>query len=73
MLKILSEISGQDEYFNRVAQVTIDENGDYGVYYIIDGKKEYRYFPDHSMQYAEDAAENWIIGVINPKDLETSY
>ena len=72
-MKTLHEYTGQDEYFNRAALVTIDENGDYGVCYIINGQKEYRIFPDHSIHYAEDAAENWVTGVINPKDLEIVY
>jgi hypothetical protein len=72
-MKILSEIYGSDNFSNRKAQVTVDENGDYGVKYIIDGREEYRFFPDHSVHYAEDAAENWVSGIINPKDLEVVY
>ena len=69
MKKTLSEYFGQGEYDNRTAKVTVDENGDYGVYYVIGHIEEYRIFPECSIRYAEDAAENWVTGIINPKDL----
>lgn len=73
-MKILSEQRGLDDYSNRSAQVILDNNGDFGVKYILDDKVyDYRIFPEHSCRYAEDAAENWVIGVINPKDLDVSY
>ena len=73
-MRILSEHDGHGEYSNRSALVVIDSNGDYGVKYIIDDTViDYRIFPEHSSYYAEDAAENWVIGIINPKDLEVTY
>ena len=72
-MKVLTEVYGQGEYSDRKAQVTLDENGDYGINYIATDFKEYRYFPDKSIHYAEDAAENWVIGVINPKELYNSF
>ena len=68
-MKILHEYIGIDNYVNRKAEVTIDKNGDYGVRYIIGETIEYCIFPDHSIHYAEDIAENWVLGIINPKDL----
>lgn len=67
-MKTLHEYKGIDEYSNRTAIVVHDGN-DYGVIYKIGSIEEHRIFPDHSIHYAEDAAENWVMGVINPKDL----
>lgn len=72
-MKILHEYIGIDNHINRKAEVTIDKNGDYGVRYIIDETIEYRIFPDHSIHYAEDAAENWVLGIIDPKDLQVIF
>jgi hypothetical protein len=68
-MKILHEYIGIDNYNNRKAEVTVDKNGDYGVRYIITETVEYRTFSDRSIHYAEDIAENWVLGIINPKDL----
>jgi len=52
----------------------VDTDGVFGVQYILsDTVKDYRVFPDRSLNYAEDAAENWVSGVINPKDLTITY
>ena len=72
-MKILHEYKGIDKHINRKAEVTIDKNGDYGVRYIINDIVEYRIFPDHSIHYAEDAAENWVLGIISPNDLQTNF
>jgi hypothetical protein len=72
-MKILHEYKGIDKHNNRRAEVTIDKNGDYGVRYIINDIVEYRIFPDHSIHYAEDAAENWVLGIISPNDLQTNF
>jgi hypothetical protein len=72
-MKILHEYIGIDNHVNRKAEVTIDKNGDYGVRYIINDIVEYRIFPDHSIHYAEDAAENWVLGIISLNDLQTNF
>lgn len=72
-MKILHEYRGIDNHVNRKAEVTIDKNGDYGVRYIINDIVEYRIFPDHSIHYAEDAAENWVLGIISLNDLQTNF
>ena len=72
-MKILHEYKGIDKHNNRRAEVTIDKNGDYGVRYIINDIVEYRIFPDHSIHYVEDAAENWVLGIISLNDLQTNF
>jgi len=72
-MKILHEYKGIDKHNNRRAEVTLDKNGDYGVRYIINDIVEYRIFPDHSIHYAEDAAENWVLGIISLNDLQTNF
>ena len=73
-MRILTEYNGDGDFANRSALVIIDSNGDHGVKYIMDNTViDYRIFPEHSSYYAEDAAENWVIGIINPKDLEVTY
>jgi hypothetical protein len=70
---VLSEFTGIDAYSDRKA-IIVDNDGVFGVQYIMnDTVKEYRVFPDRSRHYAEDAAENWTTGVINPKDLLVTY
>lgn len=65
----LHEYKGVDSYSNRVALVVHDGNN-YGIIYKVDDTEEYRTFSEKSMHYIEDAAENWVIGIINPKDLK---
>ena len=69
---VLSEFTGIDVYSDRKA-VVVDNEGIFGVQYIIKDITEYRVFPGPSQGYAENAAENWVMGVINPKDLTISY
>jgi hypothetical protein len=71
-MKTLHEYKGVDEYSNRSARVVHDGN-DYGVIYKINDIEEHRVFPDRSMHYVEDAAENWVMGVFSLKDLQISY
>ena len=73
-MRTLTEYNGEGKFSDRSALVVIDSNGDHGVKYCIDDKViDYRIFPEHSFYYAEDAAENWVNGVINPKDLLVTY
>jgi hypothetical protein len=71
---MLHEYQGIELYADRSAQIVLDDNGDYGVIYILkDSFNEHRVFPDHSLHYAEDAAENWVTGVIKPNDILAIY
>ena len=46
-----------------------EENGEYGIHYYMGiGEPEWfkrEIFQGHSRQYAEDAAENWALGIKN--------
>jgi len=53
-----------DEYVNRKAIVCKDDNGFLVEFYEDDELVEPRYLYEHSEIYAENAAENWVIGVI---------
>jgi hypothetical protein len=69
-MRTLSEYKGVEKFSDRSAKVVIDNNGNYGVKYILNNKVlDYRFFPEHSNHYAEDVAENWVMGIINPADL----
>ena len=55
---------GTDKYSDRVAYVFKDDIG-FIVYMIKDSAViEERTIDGHSEQYAEDCAENWVLGVI---------
>jgi hypothetical protein len=69
----ISKYYGTHEYSNRSATVLQEAGGSYGVIYTIDDREDYRVFLDKSVHYAEDAAENWVEGIINPKDLLVTY
>jgi len=56
---------GTDQYKNRKAHVFIEEDGSYTVTMISDSAIiEDRNIKGHSEQYAEDCAENWVLGII---------
>ena len=59
------EFYGAGEYKNRQAMVKVNELGFYVEMYLDDKFKERRNLYKHSEQYAEDCAENWVMGVIN--------
>ena len=69
---IFHEYYGDGEYDNRKA-IIFKNNNTYGVVMIKDGKIiEERLLKGHSEEYAEDCAENFVVGVIpriilNPK------
>jgi hypothetical protein len=51
--------------FNRVARVCATEGSDYVVEMYEDNKLvESRTISGHTLEYAEDCAENWVTGVI---------
>ena len=61
---LLHEFYGEDKYSNRKASV-FKEGDDYLVYMMQDAAViEERRIVGHSEQYAEDCAENWVLGVI---------
>ena len=61
---LLHEFYGEDKYSNRKASV-FKEGDDYLVYMIQDmAVIEERRITGRSEQYAEDCAENWVLGVI---------
>jgi len=61
---LLHEFYGEDKYSNRKATVFKDGD-DYLVYMIQDmAVIEERRITGRSEQYAEDCAENWVLGVI---------
>ncbi len=56
---------GTNQYKNRKAHVFIEEDGSYTVTMISDSAIiEDRNIKGHSEQYAEDCAENWVLGII---------
>lgn len=56
---------GTNQYKNRKAHVFIEEDGSYTVTMISDSTIiEDRNIKGHSEQYAEDCAENWVLGII---------
>jgi len=69
----ISEHIGLNEYATRKAKVVL-ENDVYGVEYIMnDSLVSYRVFPGHSVYMAEDAAENWVTGVMRYDHVTTGY
>jgi len=60
----LSTFWGDDEYDNRKSIVCTDDKGFFVEFYEDDKLVESRNLYEHSEIYAENAAENWVIGVI---------
>ena len=59
----LSEFWSDDK--SKTASIILD-NGTYGVeFYENNELIEYRTFPNKSLRYAEDAAENFTLGILN--------
>ena len=57
---------GSDEYSNRMAHVMMNDEGFYIDMYKGDELVESRPLYDHSEVYAESAAENYVMGILNP-------
>lgn len=58
----MNEYSSSDK--SKIATIILD-NGTYGVeFYENNELIEYRTFPNKSLRYAEDAAENFTLGVL---------
>ena len=70
-MKLYHEFFGSEEYQNRRSEVwLLDEprtdGGDWFVkFFENDSHIGDRLIVDHTERYAEDCAENWVIGVIN--------
>ena len=62
-MKELSTYHGSDEYSDRVAKVLWDTNKkEYFVDMQMEGRSELRGMKIHSERYAEDCAENFVMG-----------
>ena len=62
-MKELSTYLGSDEYSDRIAKVLWDDkNKEYYVDMKMDGCSELRGMKIHSERYAEDCAENFVMG-----------
>ena len=62
----ISTYWGSDEYSNRMAHVMKNDKGFYVDMYKSDKLIESRPLYDHSEVYAESAAENYVMGILNP-------
>jgi hypothetical protein len=62
MRTFLSEFYGKDN--SRRARVISTWGGLEVEFYENDEKKESRMLTEHNLQYAEDACENWVEGII---------
>ena len=62
-MKELSEYFGSDKYSDRIAKVLWDDSKkEYFVDMRKDGYSEIRSMSNHSGRYAEDCAENFVMG-----------
>ena len=62
-MKELSEYFGSEKYSDRIAKVLWDDSKEeYFVDMKKDGYSELRSMSNHSEQYAEDCAENFVMG-----------
>jgi hypothetical protein len=62
----LSTYWGDNQYSDRMAHVMKNEQGYYIEMYKGEDLIETRPLYDHSEYYAEDAAENYVMGILNP-------
>ena len=59
----LHDYWGSDEYSNRRAEVMKNVHGFYVIMYVDDKPIETRELYQHSERYAEDCAENYVMGI----------
>ena len=75
---LLSEYAGQGEYSNRKAEVlrTVGGNRAFGIRMLInDNALGIEWYPEHTEEYAANAAENYVLGIKNyerPENLDWS-
>lgn len=62
----LSSYWGIEKYSDRKANVLRDDRGYYVEFYEGQNLLEKRTLYDHSEVYAENAAENYVLGILNP-------
>jgi hypothetical protein len=62
----LHDYWGSDEYSDRRAEVMKNVHGFYVEMYKDDILVETRELYEHSERYAEDCAENYVMGILNP-------
>jgi hypothetical protein len=62
----ISTYWGDNEYSNRMANVMKNEKGFYVDMYKNEKLVESRPLYEHSEIYAENAAENFVMGILNP-------
>lgn len=60
----LSNFYGEGQYAARESKVFIEDEVPTVEFWDKSGFVAVRAFPDHTIQYAEDAAENWILGIL---------
>ena len=65
MKMIISTYWGEGEYKDRIAHVCKNEEGFYVNMYLQDGHVEKRPLYEHSERYAEDCAENYVLGIFD--------
>jgi len=65
MKMIISTYWGDGEYEDRIAHVGKNEEGFYVTMYLQDGLVEKRPLYEHSERYAEDCAENYVMGIFD--------
>ena len=64
MVNVISTYWGDGEYSDRRAEVCKNNRGYFVQFFTDNVLIDYREVYAHSERYAEDAAENWVIGVI---------
>lgn len=62
----VSTFWGDDKYANRMAHVMLNEMGFYIDMFEDEKLIESRPLYEHSEIYAENAAENYVLGILNP-------
>jgi hypothetical protein len=62
---IISSYFGVEQYEDRIAHVCKDDKGFYVDLYYQDAWLEKRELYDHSERYAEDCAENFVLGIFD--------
>jgi len=62
--QVLSTFYGSDKYKDRSSEVLRDNRGFFVRLYSHENCMEERHLFEHSEVYAENTAENWVLGVI---------
>lgn len=62
---LLSTFYGEKEYSDRLAEVSLEDEAFIVYMYSQDKLVRTQEITEHTVQYAEDCAENWTLGIIN--------